>query len=153
MLITVNYAQCDGCGRRYESSEIPPYWLSIRRTVDKTTSLFCTTLCFATSDGLASVPLATYRANRYALAPQDIAILTLVAQGKSNGEIGIALGLTVQTVKNRLTVNCGQKLGVSSRVELVLVADRLGLIDLREQAQKIVQRFPEHDELEPHTCL
>ena len=51
------------------------------------------------------------------LSPQEKRVLALVAEGKTNKEIGEVLGLSVKTVKNYLT-NAFQKLNVSRRSQV-----------------------------------
>jgi len=55
-------------------------------------------------------------AGRHALTPQERRILALLVEGKTNREIGAALGLSEKTVKNYLS-NAFQKLGVSRRAQ------------------------------------
>ena len=63
------------------------------------------------------------------LTDQEKRILELVGKGLSNPDIGKLLHLSKHTVKEYLG-NAMQKLGVTSRVEAVLKADRLGLVKL-----------------------
>jgi len=49
-----------------------------------------------------------------ALSPQEKRVLALVAEGKTNKEIGLALGLSDKTVKNYLS-NIMEKLGLTRR--------------------------------------
>jgi two-component system nitrate/nitrite response regulator NarL len=58
-----------------------------------------------------------------ALSERERHILTLVAEGQSNRQIAMALGLTEKTVKNNMTVIM-QKLQVRNRVEAALLARR-----------------------------
>ena len=51
------------------------------------------------------------------LSPQERRVLALVVEGRTNKEIGQALGLSVKTVKNYLT-NAFQKLNVSRRSQV-----------------------------------
>jgi DNA-binding NarL/FixJ family response regulator len=67
---------------------------------------------------------------RVNLTPQEMRILELVGEGLSNPDIGAHMHLSKHTVKEYLG-NAMQKLGVTSRVEAVLKADRLGLVKLR----------------------
>lgn len=68
-------------------------------------------------------------ARRVTLTDQEKRILELVGKGLSNPDIGKLLHLSKHTVKEYLG-NAMQKLGVTSRVEAVLEADRLGLVTL-----------------------
>ena len=63
------------------------------------------------------------------LSSKEIEVLDCVAHGYSNKEIGNALSLTEQTVKNHLT-SVFRKLGVDDRVQAVLRAAQLGWVDL-----------------------
>jgi two-component system, NarL family, response regulator DevR len=54
-----------------------------------------------------------------ALSPQEQRVVSLVADGKTNKEIGAALGLSPKTVRNYLS-NAFDKLRVSRRAEIVL---------------------------------
>jgi DNA-binding NarL/FixJ family response regulator len=55
------------------------------------------------------------------LTPREREIVTLVAEGLRNEEVGRRLGITEKTVRNHLT-GVFQKLGVSGRLELVVYA-------------------------------
>lgn len=57
------------------------------------------------------------------LSAREMTILAELAQGKSNRDIGEALGLTERTVKHYMT-NILQKLQVRSRLEAALKAER-----------------------------
>lgn len=63
------------------------------------------------------------------LTPREMDVLGLIATGKSNKEIGIALGITEPTVKVHV-VNLLGKLGVSDRTRAVTVALERGIIHL-----------------------
>jgi DNA-binding NarL/FixJ family response regulator len=71
------------------------------------------------------------RANPYEtpgeLSDREIAVLKLVADGKSNKEIGEKLHLSPYTIKTRLS-RIGQKLGTSNRVRMITLALRAGII-------------------------
>ena len=54
-------------------------------------------------------------------------ILILVAQGRSNREVGTKLGLSAHTVRNHISRVCA-KLGLSRRVELGAYAARMGYL-------------------------
>jgi DNA-binding NarL/FixJ family response regulator len=66
---------------------------------------------------------------RVQLTPRELATLRLMADGKSNKEIGTDLGITERTVKTHLG-HLFEKLGVTSRTEAVKVASRRGLVRL-----------------------
>jgi DNA-binding NarL/FixJ family response regulator len=55
------------------------------------------------------------------LRPREREILQLLTRGRSNKEIGAALGIHEQTVKNAVSVLC-EKLHARNRVQLVVVA-------------------------------
>ena len=62
-----------------------------------------------------------------ALTVRELDMLPLIARGKSNKEIGVALGIRETTVKTHLR-SIFVKLNVVSRAELVSVGVRFGLI-------------------------
>jgi DNA-binding NarL/FixJ family response regulator len=68
-------------------------------------------------------------ATRVQVTPREMATLRLLADGKSNKEIGNALDITERTVKTHLA-HLFEKLGVTSRTEAIKVATRRGLVRL-----------------------
>jgi DNA-binding NarL/FixJ family response regulator len=60
------------------------------------------------------------------LTAREREVVALVAEGMRNEEVGRRLGISEKTVRNHLTA-AFQKLGVSGRLELVLLAVRHGL--------------------------
>jgi two-component system NarL family response regulator len=64
------------------------------------------------------------------LTPREVAVLQLVAQGKSNKEIGTSLSLAEGTVKTHLK-RIYEKLGVGDRTEAALLAVQRGIVTLR----------------------
>ena len=83
-------------------------------------------------DTCVPVHLATKLARRVSgqtLSEREINVLKLLAQGKSNKEIGSALFISEGTVKSHLKRIFG-KLGVTSRTEAIAKATRSGLIQL-----------------------
>ncbi len=62
---------------------------------------------------------------RIHLTKRELEVVQLLVHGQSNAEIAARLGIQVQTVKNLLSVLYG-KLGVSTRLQLVLLALRTG---------------------------
>jgi len=54
-----------------------------------------------------------------ALTSRELQIARAVAEGLSNRDIAVQLGITEQTVKNHLT-SVFEKIGVSSRLQLAL---------------------------------
>jgi two-component system, NarL family, response regulator LiaR len=63
------------------------------------------------------------------LTPRETEVLRLLAQGKSNKEIGAELVIGIKTVKTHVS-NVLSKLGVSSRTQAALHAVRIGLVSL-----------------------
>jgi two-component system NarL family response regulator len=64
------------------------------------------------------------------LTPREVAVLELVAKGKSNKEIGSALSLAEGTVKTHLK-RIYEKLGVGDRTEAALLAVQRGIVSLK----------------------
>jgi DNA-binding NarL/FixJ family response regulator len=64
------------------------------------------------------------------LTPRERELVSLVAEGLRNEEVGRRLGITEKTVRNHLTA-VFQKLGVSGRLELVVYAYAHGLASAR----------------------
>jgi DNA-binding NarL/FixJ family response regulator len=60
------------------------------------------------------------------LTPRERQIVTLLLEGCTDKTMAARLGISDQTVKNQLSTLC-QKVGVGSRLELVLVAMRSNL--------------------------
>jgi len=58
------------------------------------------------------------------LTERDSLMIRILASGATNREIAARLGLTEQTVKNRLSVIYG-KLGVRNRLELAVYSNRI----------------------------
>jgi len=63
------------------------------------------------------------------LSDREVDVLRLLADGRSNKEIGHMLGVTEATIKVHVT-NLFGKLGVTARTEAIVVAVRRGLIDI-----------------------
>ena len=61
------------------------------------------------------------------LSGREVEVLQLVADGRSNKEIGELLGLSALTVKSHLA-RIARKLGTGDRAEMVVVAMRAGVI-------------------------
>lgn len=61
------------------------------------------------------------------LSAREIEVLGLVANGRSNKEVGESLGLSALTVKSHLA-RIARKLGTGDRAEMVAVALRAGVI-------------------------
>ncbi len=64
-----------------------------------------------------------------ALTPRELEVLTLVGQGRSNGEIAAQLAIAPRTAKVHVQNILG-KLGATNRTEAVSIAVRQGLISL-----------------------
>jgi DNA-binding NarL/FixJ family response regulator len=65
------------------------------------------------------------------LSEREREVLALTARGRTNQEIAASLGLSLNTVKAHLK-NIYRKCGVSDRVQVVLCAMRLGIVDASE---------------------
>jgi DNA-binding CsgD family transcriptional regulator len=61
------------------------------------------------------------------LSAREVQVLQLVAEGKSNKDIGVALGLSALTVKSHLA-RIARKLGTGDRAEMVATSLRSGVI-------------------------
>ena len=62
------------------------------------------------------------------LTPRELEILSLVATGRSNGEIGKQLFISTKTVSVHVS-NILAKLGAAGRTEAAAIARRTGLVD------------------------
>ncbi|MBZ5551062.1 MAG: response regulator transcription factor [Acidobacteriia bacterium] len=67
------------------------------------------------------------------LTPREMEVLRLVARGKSNKEVGVALNISEATVKVHMT-HILEKLKVTGRTEAIGVAVKRGLVDLEAVA-------------------
>jgi len=63
------------------------------------------------------------------LSPRELEVLTLVADGKPNKQIGHSLNISEQTIKNHLT-SILRKLNANDRTHAVVLAMRYGLIPM-----------------------
>ena len=73
----------------------------------------------------------TARAPRpYGLTGRELAVLRLVAAGRSNAQIGAELFISRATASVHVT-SILRKLGVTSRVQAAALAERAGLLDTR----------------------
>jgi two-component system, NarL family, response regulator len=63
------------------------------------------------------------------LSARELEVLSLIARGKSNKEVGAALGIAEDTVKMHVK-NLLAKLGVNDRTEAVTVALQRGIFHL-----------------------
>ncbi len=80
------------------------------------------------------------------LTPREIEVLRLMAVGKSNKEIGSALDVTEGTVKVHVN-HILAKLGVTGRVEAIMVAAQRGLVPLVEDLQRFGRNAAHPDDL------
>jgi two-component system, NarL family, response regulator NreC len=62
------------------------------------------------------------------LSPREVQVLKLIALGHTNGEIASSLFLSVRTVESH-RAHIQQKLGLTSRADLVGYARERGLLD------------------------
>lgn len=76
---------------------------------------------------LAAPPREEQR-GRPDLSDREIEVLRRVADGRSNREIGVELGLSALTVKSHLA-RISRKLGTGDRAQLVAIAIRADLLD------------------------
>ena len=83
----------------------------------------CSTTCAALGSAPAARPVASD-----ALTPREREILALVAEGRSNGEIGKQLFISAKTVSVHVS-NILAKLDASGRTEAAAIARRRGLLD------------------------
>ena len=70
------------------------------------------------------------RMTQVQLTMRELTVLRLLADGKTNKEIGAALSIAEGTVKVHLT-HLFEKLGVSNRTEAMAAAARRGLVRMR----------------------
>jgi DNA-binding NarL/FixJ family response regulator len=70
------------------------------------------------------------RMTQVQLTMRELSVLRLLADGKTNKEIGAALSIAESTVKVHLT-HLFEKLGVSNRTEAIASASRRGLVRIR----------------------
>ncbi len=84
--------------------------------------------CFLVS-GRASTPSAPTVTTGLGeqLSAREIEVLQHVANGRSNKEIGVSLGLSALTVKSHLA-RIARKLGTGDRAEMVMIAMRAGVV-------------------------
>jgi DNA-binding NarL/FixJ family response regulator len=71
--------------------------------------------------------------SKHRLTKREIEVLQLLADGNKLEEAAAALGLSVFTVRDYLTMAMG-RLGARSRLEAVLLAIRRGLVEVRQGA-------------------
>ena len=78
-----------------------------------------------TAQGAAPAPATA--AQTATLTPREAEILALVAEGRSNGEIGKQLFIATKTVSVHVS-NILAKLGAAGRTEAAAIARRRGLL-------------------------
>jgi DNA-binding NarL/FixJ family response regulator len=66
-------------------------------------------------------------ARRYGLTPRELDVVKAIIAGETNRDIGERFGISLQTVKHHLS-SIFDKTGVSTRLELALLAIRQGLV-------------------------
>jgi predicted ATPase/DNA-binding CsgD family transcriptional regulator len=74
-------------------------------------------------------PSAGRARGRRDLSPRELEVVALVADGRSDGEIAFTLGISKKTASAHVA-HIKDKLGAESRVEIVVRAIRLGIVDL-----------------------
>ena len=74
-------------------------------------------------------PVATTPAPlpQFELTERELEVLQLLAQGKTNGQIGATLFISTKTASVHVT-NILRKLGVTSRVQAAALGERAGLL-------------------------
>lgn len=73
---------------------------------------------------------------RYTLTPDQVATLELLAQGLTNDQLGVALGLSeITSVKNRVQAIL-DKLKVRNRTQAAVIAARYGLANSETAEQE-----------------
>jgi len=84
--------------------------------------------CFLVS-GRASSPSAPAPTGslREQLSGREVEVLQHVANGRSNKEVGVSLGLSALTVKSHLA-RIARKLGTGDRAEMVMLSMRAGVV-------------------------
>ena len=111
------------------SSAEDPY--TVRAALAAGVRAFLVTASSASSRGPAPTAAARPRQSRLtgaeALSGREVEVLQLVSDGRSNKEIGEALGLSALTVKSHLA-RIARKLGTGDRAEMVVVAMRAGVV-------------------------
>ena len=73
-------------------------------------------------------PSAGRARGRRDLSPRELEVVALVADGRSDGEIAFTLGTSKKTASAHVA-HIKDKLGAESRVGIVVLAIRLGIVD------------------------
>jgi DNA-binding NarL/FixJ family response regulator len=82
---------------------------------------------YQTTNTNLSLPTPTDPIPRIYMTSREIEVVQLLVRGQSNAEIATQLGIQLQTVKNLLSALYA-KLGVSTRLQLVLLALQTGFV-------------------------
>ena len=82
---------------------------------------------YQTANTEVPLPAPTEPIPRIYMTSREIEVVQLLVRGQSNAEIATQLGIQLQTVKNLLSALYA-KLGVSTRLQLVLLALRTGFV-------------------------
>jgi DNA-binding NarL/FixJ family response regulator len=82
---------------------------------------------YQTTNTNLSLPTPTDPIPRIYMTSREIEVVQLLVRGQSNAEIAAQLGIQLQTVKNLLSALYA-KLGVSTRLQLVLLALQTGFV-------------------------
>ena len=83
------------------------------------------------ADAVRSLLEADRSAADLGLTERELEVVRLLATSATNAQIGEELFLSANTVRNHVA-RIAKKLGVGSRLEIVLVAGRAGVVDLTE---------------------
>jgi DNA-binding NarL/FixJ family response regulator len=81
-----------------------------------------------TPAAIAQAPVPEEARVRYGLTGRELAVLRLVAAGRSNAQIGAELFISRATASVHVT-SILRKLGVTNRVQAAALAERAGLLD------------------------
>jgi DNA-binding CsgD family transcriptional regulator len=84
-----------------------------------------------TADALTTTPPPAQALAPYGLTGRELAVLRLVAAGRTNAQIGAELYISPKTVGVHVS-NILRKLGVSGRVQAAALAERAGLLRTRQ---------------------
>ncbi len=83
--------------------------------------------CYLVTSRPAAAPDPQSRGELDQLSAREVEVLQLVAEGQSNKDVGLALGLSALTVKSHLA-RIARKLGTGDRAEMVAMAMRGSVI-------------------------
>jgi DNA-binding CsgD family transcriptional regulator/tetratricopeptide (TPR) repeat protein len=139
MLPRVAYGQYRAAGAAIRAGDRVAGNAHLRGAFELATSIGMTSLLrrieelarAARIDLAAPAPQARERdepADRWGLSGRELEVLALVAEGRTNGEIGARLFISNKTASVHVT-HILDKLGVSTRTEAALLASRAGLLE------------------------